>query len=787
MLQKCHFIGIGGIGMSGLARLLLKRNSAVSGSDISENYVTKGLSQEGAKVHIGHSSTYITPDLTIVYSTDIKQTNAEYLAALEMKCKMLHRSDLLKILMEGKKSLAVTGTHGKTTTSSLLTTVLKCANTDPSFAVGGIIPQYGYNSGHGEGEYFVAEADESDGTFVKYKPFGAIVTNIGLDHLDHFKSESALVQQFAIFLNDVQSKDHLFWCGDDARLQQIAPEGVSYGFSDDCMLRVSQFQQEGWRCFFDIDFEGKRYSRIEIPLLGRHNALNASAVFGLALRLEIPEELIRQGLLSFQGVARRAEKKGEHQGVLVLDDYAHFPTEIVATLKGLREAIGERRLIAVFQPHRYTRTRDCLGLYGDIFNEVDELFVTDIFGGSESPIAGVTIEKVMDEIKIPLKYVSRPDLADSLAKFVRPHDVVITLGAGDITKMGTELLDILKKNGVTKYKVGVVFGGRSSEHEVSILSSQLMIDSLKREYYDVYEFFINKEGIWSNGKDNHPASSLPISREVMDNIQKCDVFIPITHGNFGEDGTLQGFFEMLDKAYAGPDHRACALSMDKALLKAVWLTHGIPTSPFVTFNAYQWKTQRESIIESIRNKLRYPVYAKGTHLGSSISVSKVETEDKLSAAIEHVMEYDSHILVENEILGRELEFAVLGNDRITIYDPGEVARVAEIYTYDEKYTDCGIPSIYKAELTPEQLANGKELVKKAYQLAGCKVCSRVDTFLDSSGNFWMSEINPLPGCTAYSMFPKVCEVNGLPGPELLDRLVILALEKKRTQNKFIHV
>ena len=789
MLKKCHFIGIGGIGMSGLARLLLKQNNTVTGSDISDNAVTKRLTQEGAHVHIGHSSAYITPDLTIVYSTDIKETNPEYQAALHLKCKILHRSDLLKLLMEGKKSLAVTGTHGKTTTTSLLTTVLKHGNVDPSFAVGGIIPQFGSNSGHGEGDYFVAEADESDGTFTKYNPFGAIVTNIGLDHLNHFKSESALIAEFEVFLTGVQSKKHLFWCGDDLRLQKIAQQGISYGFSEGCQLRLSQFHQEGWHCFFDIDFEGKHYARIVLPLLGRHNALNAAAVFGLALRLGIPEDLIRKGLLAFQGVARRAEKKGEHQKVLVLDDYAHFPTEIAATLKGVREAIGERRLVVVFQPHRYTRTRDCLGLYGDIFQEADELFVTDIYGGSETPIPGVTIERVMEDINRSLTYVPRAQLAPALAEFVRPHDVVITLGAGDITHIGNQLLDILKRDGVTKYQVGVVFGGRSSEHEVSIFSSRYIIDSLNRDLYDVFEFGINKHGRWFLGEvvDEEDDTSPPLLPELLEYIMRCDLFIPILHGNFGEDGTIQGFFEMLDKPYAGPDHRACALSMDKGLLKAVWLHHGIRTSPFVVFTAYQWKTEREMILRTIREKLRYPVYAKGPHLGSSISVSRVENEEALPKAIDNVLEFDTQILVENEVIGREIEFAVLGNDRITVFPPGEVARTGEIYTYDEKYTDCGIPSIYKAELTSEELQRGIELVKKAYQLAGCKGCSRVDTFLDGSGNFWMSEINPLPGCTPFSMFPKVCEVNGFPGPDLVDRLVISALEKKRMQQKYCNV
>jgi UDP-N-acetylmuramate--alanine ligase len=244
---------------------------------------------------------------------------------------------------------------------------------------------------------------------------------------------------------------------------------------------------------------------------------------------------------------------------------------------------------------------------------------------------------------------------------------------------------------------------------------------------------------------------------------------------------------MLDKPYAGPDHRACAIAMDKALLKALWLHHGIRTSPFVVFTAYEWNNDRESILKLIREKLRYPLYAKGPHLGSSISVTRVEKEEELPAAVDEVLKYDSQILVENEVIGREIEFAVLGNDRVTVLPPGEVIRSGEIYTYDEKYTDSGIPSIFKAELTSDELQKGIEWVKKAYQLAGCKGCSRVDVFLDDSGNYWMSEINPLPGCTPFSMFPKVCEINGFPGPELVDRLVILALEKKRTQAKFSHV
>ncbi len=780
MLKKCHFIGIGGIGMSGLAKLLLQKKSIVTGSDLAESYTTEKLIQQGATIHVGHCGSYVTPDLTVIYSTDIKPDNPEYIAAIQKKCNVIHRSDLLKLLMEEKKAIAVTGTHGKTTTTSLLTCVLKESGADPSFAVGGIIPQYDSNAGHGCGDHFVLEADESDGTFLKYLPYGAIITNIGLDHMNHFGSEEILVQAFETFMHQVQSHEHLFWCGDDYRLQNIARKGVSYGFSPNCDLIVQNARQEGWSTFFDAIYKGKKYQNIELNLIGRHNILNALAVFGLCIQLGIEEAAIRKVFREFKGVKRRAEKKGEHHGVLVIDDYAHHPTEIKTTLKGIREAIGERRLVVVFQPHRYSRTRDCLGTYGSIFEEADKLIVTDIYSAHEEPISGVSVEKVMEDIKLPAAYISRVHLTQTLSTIVRPHDVVVTLGAGDVTKIGAELLELLRKNGVTKYQVGVVYGGRSSEHEVSVLSSRFMIDNLKQDLYDVHEFAISKEGTWNNGDQN-------ISHEVMTQVQKCDLFIPITHGNFGEDGTLQGFFEMLDKPYTGPDHRSCAICMDKGLLKAVWLNHGIRTSPFIVFTQFQWNNERNSIISQIHHKLQYPVYVKGPHLGSSIAVSRVENENQLDAAVDLVMKYDSQILVENEVKGREIEFAVLGNDRISVFDPGEVSRSGDIYSYDDKYTENGPPSILKADLSPETLARGKEIVKEAYRLAGCSVFSRVDTFFTEDGNFLMNEINPLPGCTPYSMFPKMCEANGLNGPELLDRIVVLALERKRMQQKYSNV
>jgi UDP-N-acetylmuramate--alanine ligase len=449
--KKCHFIGIGGIGMSGLARILVGRNTGVTGSDIAASYVTEGLEHAGAKVMIGHSAQYITEDMTVIFSTEIKANNPELLEAKRLNCKMLHRSELLRQLMEGYKCLAVAGTHGKTTTSSLLASTLVAGGIDPSFAVGGIIPQFQANAGCGKGEYFVAEADESDGTFLRYDPYGAIITNIDLDHMDHYGSVDTLIDAFEQFAGKVRSAKHFFWCGDDERLKALKLPGISYGLGSDCALRVLRWEQKGWKLEMDISYQGKVYSKVEVALIGHHNVLNSLAVFGLALAVGITEEAIRSAFLAFTGVKRRCEVKGNVNDILFLDDYAHHPTEIKTTLDGIRKGIGAKRLIAIFQPHRYSRTKSCLGTFGGIFEAADELIVTDIFGAGEVPIPGLTHEIVLNEIKESyskaVKYIPRQDLLNSLKVYLQPNDVVVTLGAGDITKLGAEIVKSLEKCG----------------------------------------------------------------------------------------------------------------------------------------------------------------------------------------------------------------------------------------------------------------------------------------------------------------------------------------------------
>lgn len=466
MTDSYHFIGIGGIGMSGLAHLLLSQKLSVTGSDISFNPIIENLIKEGAVIHRGQAAENISPHTKVVYSSDIKSDNPEYEAAIKMHCPLLHRADLLAEILKKFRSLAVAGTHGKTTTSSLLATVLVEAGLDPSFAVGGMLPAFQRNARLGTGDLFAFEADESDRSFLKYYPFGAIITNIDNDHLINYEGNiRQLVEAFKTFMEQVQSSQHLFWCREDAYLSQLHMPGQSYGFHSASDWKIVALHQEGFQIFFDLEHQGHIYSQIELALIGRHNVLNAAAVFGLAITLGVSEASIRQTFKTFQGVLRRCERKGVFNDILFLDDYAHHPTEIQTTLQGIRQAIGAKRLIAVFQPHRYSRTQDCLGQYGKIFEAANELIVTDIYGAGEIPIPSISPLLIQEEIaqhsNVSCQYVPRTALSHYLSQLVQPHDVIVTLGAGDITKVSNETLSLLEKQPLPHLKVGWIWDSQT--------------------------------------------------------------------------------------------------------------------------------------------------------------------------------------------------------------------------------------------------------------------------------------------------------------------------------------
>ncbi len=443
MIKHRHFIGIGGIGMSALARILLKKGHRVTGSDLFQSQATQMLELEGATVYYTHDPKHIKGADAVIYSTDIPQDNLEVDAARKAGIPILHRSELIAELLEGYAPLLVTGTHGKTTTVSLLAHLLVEAGLDPSYAIGGYLNGVNTNSRSGKGLYFAVEADESDGSFLKYPSFGAIITNLESDHIDYWKTEEALHVAFKHFASQVASKQHLFWCQDDVHLCSLNLEGYSFGFSEKADLVINNFHHYQWTMIFDVSFEGRRYIDIEIPLIGAHNILNATAAFGLGLKLDIKEDVLRQGLKSFQGIGRRVEKKGGTSHIEIYDDYAHHPTEIFATLRALHLATHGRRIVVAFQPHRYSRTQHCMDDFADAFEYADHVVLTDIYAAREDPIPRVTPKELLKRIQgggyQSVSFVCRDQLTTYLAKYLKEGDVLITMGAGDITCVGPQV------------------------------------------------------------------------------------------------------------------------------------------------------------------------------------------------------------------------------------------------------------------------------------------------------------------------------------------------------------
>lgn len=748
-----------GIGMSGLARLLLMQKISVSGSDL--NPVAPELKELGAIFYEGHAQENVPEGAAVIYSTAVKGDNVEMARAREIGCEVLHRSELLRRIAQTKKPLAVTGTHGKTTTSALLAHLLNTAGLKPSYMVGGILGNSGTNADFQEGDHFVLEADESDGSFLNVLPFGAIVTNAGIDHLDHWGSPEKILEGYKTFLSKVQSS-LLLWCYDDANLKALNPKGIGYGFSPDAPARLLAFEQKGFSISYDLSYKGRHYKRLEVALTGRHNALNSAAVFLLALELGADEKALREGLQTFKGVGRRLEKRGEVRAVAVFDDYAHHPTEIKATLRALRDAIGPRRLIAVFEPHRYSRFQALYEDFQKAFKEADLLYITDIYSAGEAQIAGV-------EPKLPnASYIPRSELLKTLKPTLLPHDVVVTLGAGSITHFSRDLIQALQEEPPRKLQVAVAFGGMSVEHDISILSKEHVARSLRKELYEVREVEVTQDGRWLiGGVECEPTAAL----------DGADVVFPVFHGPFGEDGTVQGMFEILRLPYVGCSHRSAAIAMDKALTKRLALFSGVQTAPFVSLSRRDW--MRGNIPANLSQELQLPVFVKASHLGSSIGVVKVECWSKLDAALEEVFRVDDELIVEQGISGREIEFACLGNDPVTVFPPGEVLTGGKFYDFASKYLEGGMQSTCEPDLPEEAIAEGCELARRVYLACGCKGMARVDFFYDRQGRFWLNEINPIPGFTKISLYPKLCERHGLKASDLMDTLITLALQRMR--------
>jgi UDP-N-acetylmuramate--alanine ligase len=456
MLQKkhkIHFIGIGGIGMSGIAEVLINQGYPVSGSDIQESEATARLRALGARVTVGHQEENLSGNPTVVVvSTAVKYSNPEVLEARRRQIPVIPRAEMLAELMRTKYGIAVAGSHGKTTTTSMIAHVLSAAGADPTIVIGGRVRGLGTNAKMGQGEFMVAEADESDGSFLFLAPTIAVVTNIDREHLDYHQTMERLTENFLEFLNKVPFYGLAVLGLDNANVRSLLPKvrkrWVTYGLSADADFSAQGIKTSGAGVEFNVMHGEQALGSLSLRLLGRHSATNALAVVAVAQELGIHFSTVAAALAEFSGIHRRFEIKAEAQGIMVIDDYGHHPAEVRATIGAIRDS-WKRPLIVVFQPHRYSRTRDLFEDFVTAFDGADGLILTDIYSAGEDPIPGVTSEALYQAIKkqghLEVQYIAaRDDVVAQLRSAASEGAIVLTLGAGDVYKIGEAFVATLQ-------------------------------------------------------------------------------------------------------------------------------------------------------------------------------------------------------------------------------------------------------------------------------------------------------------------------------------------------------
>ncbi len=454
-IKKIHFVGIGGIGMSGIAEVLLNQGYRVSGSDLRESDTTRRLADLGGEIKIGHAAENIEGVDVVVTSTAVRASNAEVVEALRQHIAVIPRAEMLAELMRMKYGIAIAGTHGKTTTTSMASVVLHHAGIDPTAVIGGKLDVFGSNAKLGRGKFMVAEADESDGSFLHLSPTIAVVTNIDEDHLDYYTGIDQIKQVFIDFINKIPFYGKAILCLEDRNIQDILPEVkkryTTYGFSSQADFYADEIQHRQGRTSFTAYHNGEELGRVSFRMPGRHNVLNALAVIAIAHELEIPFQTIIGGFRNFGGLQRRFQLRSEVDGIMLIDDYGHHPAEIRATLAAAKSG-WNKRVVAVFQPHRYSRTSLLFAEFQTAFYDADHLIVTPVYAAGEDAIEGATGEALARGINEhghkSVSYCdSLEEAADMVAQLVEPNDMVVTLGAGNVNQVCELVADRLAGKG----------------------------------------------------------------------------------------------------------------------------------------------------------------------------------------------------------------------------------------------------------------------------------------------------------------------------------------------------
>ncbi|MBI5024408.1 MAG: UDP-N-acetylmuramate--L-alanine ligase [Candidatus Omnitrophica bacterium] len=818
MTKHYHFIGIGGIGMGALAILLLKKGCKVSGSDLRENQMIQNLREQGARVTIGHARENISGADFVVFSSAVAQDNPELQEARGKKIPVMQRAQLLVDLMQGQTSITVAGAHGKTTTTSMISNMLIKAGLQPTTAIGGMVTSgsSGYQASLGEGKYFVAETDESDGSFLKFSPKYSVITNIDFEHIDYFRDWDGILRAYAQFIGRTARDGLLVACGDDGNLRGMLARSPcpvrTYGFSPENDITAQNIVLDVNGGQFDCLANGKPLGTIRLQIPGRHNVANALACVALGLHLGIDWNVIRESLGEYTSVQRRFEIKARSGDIWVVDDYAHHPTEIRATLAAARQ-MGRKRVIAIFQPHRYTRVQSLWDEMAKSFYGIDYLILTDIYAASEKPIEGITSsrlkERIEEENPCRVVYLEKKDILRHVIDRATPGDLIIVLGAGDITYVADELawavqgdssggqsqprarllsfpfstsnLPPTSKNpggdlklclsggssitaALENYdikhlgRIGVLMGGYSSEREISLKSGTAVAGSLKRQGGEVVSIDITV-------RDKEKITSLVRSYNL-------DVAFIALHGRLGEDGAIQAILEEIGVPYTGSGVEASRLALDKVLAQDLFQKSGIQVPAHISLYK-QEAAHHAGLIQAIDF---YPVVVKPAREGSSIGISLVRAPEGLAEALKKAWKYDDKVLIEQYIQGRELTVGILGDEALA---PIEIRPKSEFFDFKAKYSPGATEYIVPAHLPQELADKVRQSALAAHRALGCADLSRVDFILAGNGAYYVLEVNTIPGFTSTSLLPKAARVMGIDFDRLCLHLAGLAYGKKK--------
>ena len=765
-IHNIHFVGIGGAGMSPLAKILLLLGYNVSGSDQGTSPIIEELVRLGARVWTdGQRAENVRGADAIVVSTAIPYDNPEVIAAWDLRIPKLHRSDINAALVNEYDGIAVAGSHGKTTTTSMIGVTLDRVGVSPTIIVGGEVPDLGTNAKLGTSRYLVSEADESDGSFLKLRPHVAVVTNVEDDHMDHYGTMEKIIAAFRTFIDQVDEDGTAILCFENEILRKLAAETerrvISYAIDREADYRAADIEAHGSIISFTVFERGVELGRVSLNIPGRHNVLNALACIAVARLAGVEFAQIQDALAGFHGAKRRFQTKGKERGVWVVDDYAHHPTEIAVTLTAAR-ATNPTRLICVFQPHRYSRTNLLRAEFGTCFAAADLLILTDVYAAGEAPIPGVSGETLMEEVakqtgQDAVYLPERADLERYLAQHVRAGDLVITMGAGNILEVGETLVEQLKNGtaGTGERPIVVVMGGTSTEAEVSRRSGTAILEALRSKDYPVV------------GMELVPTTFA----EEIRKLNPAIVFNAL-HGKYGEDGILQGTLDMLGIPYTGSGVRAAALTMDKLTAKRIFCAEGIRTPRFLCIRVGEHDA---NIAERIRTEFGLPVVVKAPEQGSSIGVYIITRAEDLQSAIDEAFSYGSEVLIEEFIRGRELTVVVWGTPTDAEALPViEITTTSGRYDYTSKYTPGASAHIVPAELSAECTAAVQDLAVRAFCACGCTGVARLDVMLGEEGEPYAIEVNAVPGMTATSLVPDAARAVGIEFPELCEKILAMA-------------